>query len=701
MTTQSMVNILDGNTFVVSDDRGDIEAAPTAPTGLFSFDTRYLSTWVLTVNGERLNALSIDDIQYFEARFFLVPGAPTHYIDAKLSIIRQRTVGGSFDEQLTILNHKDEPVDLKVRLDAGSDFADLFEIKDVLQKKGQYYARVEQGALRLGYERETFRRETLVTTSEPAHFDEKGLTFSVRIEPHSQWEAELHVETLALGSGGHDLRANLQHKARDKDRMQKDLDRWLSAAPRIGCDCDALVDLYQRSLVDLAALRFTPITAPDQSLPAAGLPWFMTMFGRDSILTCLQALPFTPELAATTLQMLGTLQGTKLDDFRDEEPGKILHEMRYGETAAFEEQPHSPYYGTADATPLFVVLLDEYERWTGDTELVRSFEYQARAALSWIDEYADIMGNGYLWYQRRNEQTGLENQCWKDSWDAISYRDGRLPGFPRATCELQGYAYDAKVRGARLARLVWNDESFAHKLEGEARELKRRFNEDFWVADGEYYALGLDADGRHIDALASNMGHLLWSGIVDDERAAKIAEHLVGPRLFSGWGVRTLAEGEGRYNPIGYHVGTVWPFDNSFIAWGLRRYGFREEAGILAEGMIDAGAFFRGRLPEAFGGYDRALTKYPVQYPTACSPQAWSTGTPLLLLRTMLGLDPHGDHLVVDPALPVGLGRVELLDIPGRWGRVDAFGRERVELHRGPALRLQHGGVAGLPARTA
>ena len=439
---------------------------------------------------------------------------------------------------------------------------------------------------------------------------------------------------------------------------------------------------YHRSLVDLAALRFSPITAGSRSLPAAGLPWFMTMFGRDSIFTCLQSLPFVPELAATTLRELGMRQGTRIDDFRDEDPGRILHEMRYGEMTAFEERPHSPYYGCADATPLFVVLLDEYERWSGDTKLVRELEHEARAALNWLDQYANLQGNGYVSYQRRNEETGLENQCWKDSWDSISYRDGRLPGFPRATCELQGYAYDAKVRGARMAREIWHDAAYADVLEKDAAALKRRFNRDFWVEDGEYFALALDPGGKQVDALASNNGHLLWSGIVDKSKAKAVVRHLMGPRLFSGWGIRTLAEGEARWNPIGYHVGTVWPFDNSFIAWGLRRYGFKEEAARVAAGILDAADFFDGRLPEAFGGYPRAATKYPVQYPTSCSPQAWSTGAPLLFLRTMLGLEPIGEHLIVDPALPTGIGRLELLDIRGRWGRMDAFGRGRVEVDR-------------------
>ena len=335
------------------------------------------------------------------------------------------------------------------------------------------------------------------------------------------------------------------------------------------------------------------------------------------------------------------------------------------------------------------MLLDEYERWTGNADLVREVEYEARAALNWIDEYADLTGRGYVAYQRRNEVNGLENQCWKDSPDAISFHDGRIPGLPRATCECQGYAYDAKVRAARLAREFWDDPDYAQRLEREAAELKARFNHDFWIPDRGYYALALDGEGNRVDALSSNIGHLLWSGIVDGDKADAVVGHLMGPELFSGWGVRTLGDKEGRYNPIGYHVGTVWPFDNSFIAWGLRRYGYRDQAARIAAGILDAAQYFDGRLPEAFGGYERALTRYPVLYPTACSPQAWSAGAPLLLLRTMLGLEPSGDNLVVNPALPGGITHIELLDIPGRWGRADAFARERTGAERQQALHPQ------------
>ena len=687
----NLVQILHGNTFVVSDRRGDIEASATDPTGLFSFDTRFLSRWILTVDGQRLTALSTDDLQYFETRFFLVPGTGTVYVDAKITVVRQRAVEEGFREQLTVLNHDDRPVELTIRVDAGSDFADLFEVKDALKKTGAYSTRAEPGQLVMAYERSTFRRATTVSSTEPAEVDEHGLRFTVRIDPHGSWTTELRVVPAMLGPGGRSLVSRPAAADGARPGMREDLERWLDRAPRLACDWDPLVTTYRQSLVDLAALRFSPVIAGVQSLPAAGLPWFMTMFGRDSIFTSLQALPFVPELAATTLRVLGDWQGSRTDDFRDEDPGRILHEMRYGELTAFEERPHSPYYGNADATPLYVVLMDEYERWTGDADLVREFEPEARAALRWIDEYADLQGNGYIAYRRRNEETGLENQCWKDSWDSISYRDGRLPGFPRATCELQGYAYDAKVRGARLARELWDDPDYADDLEREAADLKHRFNQDFWIEDGQYYALALDADGAQVDSLSSNIGHLLWSGIVDADRAPTIAGHLLGPRLFSGWGVRTLAEGEARYNPIGYHVGTVWPFDNSFIAWGLRRYGFTTEAATVAAGNLDAAEFYAGRLPEAFGGYERSLTRYPVQYPTACSPQAWSTGAPLLFLRTMLGLEPVGKYLAVDPALPVGIGRIELLGIPGRWGRRDAFGRGMVEVDTVPQLRTELG----------
>ncbi|MFI6333068.1 glycogen debranching N-terminal domain-containing protein [Micromonospora chersina] len=665
------VSILDGNNFLVSSSTGDVDPDPKFPTGLFSYDTRFLSTWQLMIDGGRLHELSVDDVQYFEARFFLVPGEPTHYTDARTSVIRHRTIGAAFDEHLTVLNHDDRPVDLTLRVEMASDFADLFEIKDPQGKKGRTSAEVSHDELLLRYRRDLYQRETVIRSSTRGAIDRRGMTFDIRVPPHGEWETHFRVDMRIIGAKGRDFRESLAAAgSRTTQQVRSELNSWMASAPRLVCDYEPLVLAYRRSLIDLAALRFTSTVGGLQTV-AAGLPWFMTMFGRDSILTCLQILPFLPQLVAPTIRLLATNQAVRLDDFRDAEPGKILHEARYGESAGFEEQPHSPYFGAADSTPLFLILLDEYEQWTGDIQTVKEVEPFARAALAWMDTYADLLGTGYIWYQTRNEETGLVNQCWKDSHDSISYHDGRMPDFPRAVCEQQGYAYDAKIRAARLARSFWNDPAYADRLEREAEDLKERFNRDFWIEDRRFYALALDPDGRPVDALSSNIGHLLWSGIVTTDRAPLIAEHLMGPGLFSGWGIRTLATTEKRFNPIGYHVGTVWPFDNSIAAWGLWRYGYRAEAAIIAKAIIDASHCFDGRLPEAFAGYNRGQTKFPVQYPTACSPQAWSAGTTPLLIRIMLGLQPDHDRLKTDPHVHPEIGSLGLLGIPGRWGRAD------------------------------
>lgn len=680
--SENMISILEGNTFVVSDRRGNIDASPNEPTGLFAWDTRFLSRWILTVDGKQLSILSTDELDsYFSAQFFLAPGTGTTYVDADISVLRKRSVGNGFHEDLTIANHKNQPVDLVVRIDMAADFADLFEVKDVLPKKGEYHHRIEDRLLVLGYRRESYVRETWISTTADATIDAHGFTFTLHIEPQGQWdtclEVDVEMSTMRLF---HDS-IKYQHSAlRVRPDMQLGLEKWHQVAPELSCDWAWLGRIYKRSLVDLAALRFNSSLVPGGAIPAAGLPWFMTIFGRDSLLTGLQALPFYPELLEATLRQLALQQGTRYDDFRDEEPGKIIHEVRFGEMTAFEERPHSPYFGAADSTPLFLVMLDEFERWTGNADLVRELEMEARAALAWIDIYGDRNGDGYVEYDRRNKETGLENQCWKDSWNSILFADGSLSRRPLSVCEIQGYVYDAKVRCARLARTFWGDPDLAQRLEQEAAELKRRFNQDFWVEKREFFALALDGDGRQVDSLTSNIGHLLWSGIVDEEKAEACVRHLMSDKLFSGWGIRTMAEGEGGYNPLGYHVGTVWPHDNSIIALGLRRYGYKKEAAQIALGMLEAARFFEGRLPEAFAGYPRNLTGFPVEYPTACSPQAWATGTPLLLLRTMLGLEPEGDRLVVDPAIPKTLGHLQLSGITGPWGRTDVSGTGSVDV---------------------
>jgi glycogen debranching enzyme len=674
--SENTISILEGNTFVVSDRRGNIDASPTDTTGLFSWDTRFLSRWMLTMNGKQLNILSTDELDsYFSAQFFLAPGTGTTYVDADVSVIRKRAVGKGFHEDLTIFNHKEQPVDLQLRLDVAADFADLFEVKDALAKKGEYSHRIEDHQLILGYRRESYHRETWISSTADAAIDEHGFTFSVHLGPHEQWNTCLEVAVELSSMNIFHTAAKYEHSGlRVRPDMQLGLAKWHETAPQLTCDWPWMGRIYQRSLVDLAALRFNSLMAPGGAIPAAGLPWFMTVFGRDSLITGLQALPFYPELLETTLRELALLQGARYDDFRDEEPGKIIHEIRFGEMTAFEERPHSPYYGAADSTPLYLICLDEYERWTGNANLVRELEMEARAALSWIDKYGDLNGDGYVEYDRRNKETGLENQCWKDSWNSILFADGTLSRRPLAVCEIQGYVYDAKVRCARLARTFWGDPELAQRLEKEAAEFKRRFNQDFWIEKRQFFALALDGDGRQVDSLTSNIGHLLCSGIVDEEKADVCVRHLMSNELFSGWGIRTMAEGEGGYNPLGYHIGTVWPHDNSIIALGLRRYGYDEAAAYIALAMLEAARFFEGRLPEAFAGYTRNLTGFPVEYPTACSPQAWATGTPLLLIRTMLGLEPKGDRLTVQPAIPKTLGHLTVKGIPGRWGRTDASG---------------------------
>jgi glycogen debranching enzyme len=672
------VSILDGNEFVVSDRRGDLEATPADTHGLFLDDTRFLSRWILTINGRRPTLLSVDEQEYFSVQFFMALATGTVYVDSHLSVVRQRAIERGFHEELTLVNHDTKPVELEIRVEADSDFADLFEVKDRLEKKGAFQRRVEDGTLVLAYTRENMKVETHISSSKPGGVTEQGFVFRDTLPAHGQWTVGFDVEARnrrAVASAT----ARRGRRAGPRLELADSLRTMLRDAPQLVCSWEPLSLTYRRSLVDLAALRFAMPPFLDGALPAAGLPWFMAIFGRDSVITSLQALPFAPELSATTLRALALLQGRVRDDFRDEEPGKILHELRFGEMTAFEERPHSPYYGAADSTPLFLILLEEYVRWTGDRDVARPLEPQARAAVAWIDQYGDRDGDGYIEYERRNRQTGLENQCWKDSWDSIAFADGTLAPLPRATCELQGYAYDAKVRTARLARAVWNDPVWAGQLEQQAEELKRRFNRDFWIPERGFFALALDGEKRKVDSLSSNIGHLLWSGIVDEDKAAHCARHLMGDELFSGWGIRTMGAREGSYNPIGYHVGTVWPHDTSVAAWGLRRYGYREEAARLARAMFEAAELFRHRLPEAFGGYPRSATRFPVEYPTACSPQAWATGAPLLFIRTLLGLDSDGRYLIIDPAIPEPIDRIELLEIPGVWGRMDAFGRARLK----------------------
>lgn len=662
------VNILDGSTFVVSDPQGDIDAAPDEPLGFFYRDMRHLSTWRLLLDGRPLEALSAEQIGYDAAVFFLVVPTGTIYSNPTLSVVRRRRVGGGLQEELSLRHHGSDAIRVELSLLFNSDFADIFEVKDAQSKTGEVYRRADENGAVLGYRREGFVRETRIR-AEGAFFTPTSLTYQLTLEPGAAWQAAIDV-AVSTDQRRPDRRHRRSADGPPPAKSEKNLHDWVADAPKLDCDWDDLRHVYRRSITDLAALRFYPDGgAGSASLPAAGLPWFMALFGRDSLITSYQALPFIPELAATTLRALAARQATDCDDFRDAEPGKILHELRFGELTHFRERPQSPYFGSADSTPLFLILLDEYERWTGDTALVRDLEPAARAALRWIEEYGDLDGDGYQEYQARNTSTGSVNQCWKDSWNSIVHPDGSLTSLPRATCELQGYAYDARRRMARLAHEVWDDSDLADRMDRDAAQLKERFNRDFWLDDRSFFALALDGAKQPVSTVTSNPGQLLWSGIVEKDRVDSVVSTLMDSSMFSGWGVRTLASGQGAFNPIEYHNGTVWPHDNALIAAGLARYGCHEAASRIATGLLEAAASFDYRLPEVFAGYSRHETGFPVEYPTACSPQAWAAGTPLLLLRVILGLQPAGDGLSVDPHVPARVGRLRLSEVYTRSGR--------------------------------
>lgn len=435
-----------------------------------------------------------------------------------------------------------------------------------------------------------------------------------------------------------------------------------AGAPGLETDREALRRSWEGSVEDLESLTFD---AGDGLLvPAAGTPWYMALFGRDSLITACQAMILSPEPARNVLRALARHQATGRDDFTDAEPGKIAHEFRRGEMAFFGEIPETPYYGTVDATPLFLVLLHEVWRWTGDTGFIWEMEEAARHALAWCLEHSDRV-NGYVAYESRSAAS-LRNLSWKDSDDSMLFRDVSLAEGPIAPVEIQDYVYDAYVRTAELAEKVWEDTGLAASPRERAWDLKSRFNRDFWMEDRGYYALALGGAGRRIDSITSNPGHLLWSGIVPPEKARAVADVLMSEELFGGWGVRTMAAGEGGYDPSSYHNGSIWPHDNALIAYGLRRNGFRDGANRIAVALLEAAPHFDYRLPEVFGGYRREEGKAPVEYPTSCSPQAWAAGTVPLLVRAMLDVepDPDGLSLRADPAPPEGVKDLRLDGVP-------------------------------------
>ena len=646
--------VFDGCTFFASDHSGDVRD----PEGGFFFeDVRHLSLWNLDVRGLDLQTLTSVRVDYYSARIVLIPDEQE---PEGLSIRRDRFVTEGVHEDLVVDNASEERRKLRLELSFAADFADVMEAQEGKgPSAGRTWADVSRRSLTLWYERDGYRRGTGIAFRRTGRLTRTGMRFELELAPGESWDTCIDVTPIVQRRRSPPL-VRCGSFGDPAPKFEIGVDDWLAHAPKLESDSYALRETYDESLLDLAALRIRPDDVHvKHALPGGGLPWFMTVFGRDSLIAAYEALPFAPDLAASTLEALAHLQATEWDNERDAEPGKIPHELRRGTLARLGLIPHTPYYGTHDATPLFLIVLDEYERWSGDQALVRRLEPAARAALGWLEGPADLDGDGWLEYRKRSQAPfTLDNQCWRDSDDGVVWPDGTRVEPPIATCELQGYAYDARVRTARLAREVWEDEELATRLEREAAELKERFNREWWL--GDRFAFALDGTKQPVPTLVSNYGHLLWSGIVDERRAKRVARLLVADDLFSGWGIRTLATGQPAFDPLAYHRGCVWPHDTALCAEGLRRYGFRDEATRLARALLQAASAFEHRLPEVFGGFTRDASGVCTAYPDALKPQAWAAGAPLLALRTLLGVDVVRGRLHARPHVPDDYDRLRL-----------------------------------------
>jgi glycogen debranching enzyme len=637
------ITVLDGSTFCVCDERGDVDGLATA-SGFFASDTRFLSRSLLTLGGARLDPLSHNHSAPHLASFVLRNPLADGLQPNELVIERERFVGDCMEERIVVQNHSHRRIDVELGLELAADFADIFVVKDLEPGFGRPVdvtlpptrppERAGNGTL--VFSDTSFAGRTVVHFSEP--FDESGgvARFALSLEPGAGWRLVVGVQAELEGVAPLPAASFARELDEERRRAEQSMTDWQCSAPVLSARWDDLVHTWNRSLADLASLRMSVPEVADGHLLAAGAPWFMTVFGRDTLISSLQTLLLGPELAAGTLRVLAATQATVEDPERDAQPGKIVHELRRGKAAlAWTDR----YYGTVDATPLFLILLSEVWRWTDDPSLPLELEDAARRALAWIDGPADVDGDGFVEYDRRSSH-GIRNQTWKDSEDSMAFHDGTLALPPIAPMEVQGYVYDAKLRIAEIAREIWQDDALAQQLEHDAAELQRRFDEAFWLEDRGFYALGLDREKRQVDSVTSNLGHLLWSGIVSEPRCNAIADLLMEDALWSGWGVRTMAVGEGAYNPLVYHDGTVWPHDNSLIAWGLARIGRSHDAARILRAIVDAATYFDYRLPEVFAGFARNDTRFPVEYPTASSPQAWAAATPVLLLQVVLGLVP-------------------------------------------------------------
>jgi glycogen debranching enzyme len=672
--------------FLLSDPYGDVRRDQRG-LGLYLGDTRVLSRYELRLDDQRPVVLRTGGSASWRGTIQMTnPDLARNPIDKadaaavltrqSLGVVRDRIITDAFEERIRVHNYTLHPEQCVLTLGLDADFADLFEVRGVERSaRGQRQpTEIADDLVGFGYVGLDHRlRRTWVRVSEPGASrivpaaedpDSSGhgvlLSFSWLVPPGGERTLDVRITSEVLDTSV----APRRHRPPSVGTLPSDDPEaahraWHATSTNVTSSHAAADRAFRRSMSDLRLLVDSgPL--PGERYVAAGVPWYDTLFGRDSIITALQMLPIRPQIARDTLSLLARLQATERDDWRDAEPGKILHELRTGELAAVGEIPHTPYYGSVDATPLWLVLLGEYERWTGDAGLVERLWPAASAALEWIDRATDA--DGFVTYDRRSDG-GLLNQGWKDSADAIRWADGRLAQGPIALVEVQGYVYASRLAVARLAR-GRHDVALAERQEAAAELLRQRFEARFWMDEPGTYAVALDGQGRAVDGVTSDPGHALWCGIAAPDRAARVAASLLGPDMFSGWGIRTLSTRMAGYNPISYHVGSVWPHDNAICAAGLWRYGHREEAARVAGALLEATQFFRdARLPELFCGFDRASSPYPVPYPVACSPQAWAAGSIFQLLAAMLGLVPDAarhELQLVSPTLPHWLPEVRL-----------------------------------------
>jgi len=661
-----MVTLVEGSAFCISGRSGDIVLG--SPQGLFFRDTRFLSRLELRVNGGQPEPLATATVDPFSAIFASRTRPRPGRADSTLMVFRYRYVGRGMREDIVIRNFGDEPAYCSVELTVAADFADLFEVKESrVTDDGEHSVVHGHDSFVFKHRRGGMRRGARVSLSEqPTQISGDLAVYEVIVPPKGNWTGCLQVSPIIDEDEIQPRYACGEPvgRATPAERLAK----WRRSIPAVDTDHDGLKAVLEQSSEDLGALRIFDPDFPERTVVAAGAPWFMTLFGRDSLITSYMALLVDPDLALGVLQTLARFQGKDVDPRNEEEPGRILHEMRFGDAPSLSLGGGRVYYGSADATPLFVMLLGELRRWGLAREVVDQLLPHADRALSWIEDFGDKDGDGYVEYKRSTDR-GLQNQGWKDSWDGVRFASGEVARAPIALCEVQAYVYAAYLARLHFAREAGDTEVAARYAE-KAAALKEAFNRDFWLEDHGWFAVGLDHEKKPIDALASNMGHCLWTGIVDEDKAALVAKQLAGPAMFSGWGIRTLGSNMGGYNPISYHCGSVWPHDNALVAAGLMRYGFVEEAQRVIMGQLDAAVSQGARLPELFSGLDRREFPCVVSYPTSCSPQAWASASPLLFLRTLLRLDPWMPQgkVWLSPVLPPEITylRVERIPLVGR-----------------------------------